>query len=134
MNIYLVLSILFVHWIADFVVQTDKQAKEKSSNNWQLTRHVGSYTLCFYIAFALFAAYQNHFGHLSASDLGLDPTICFFFPITFVCHWITDYVTSRINAILWRDKRVHLFFVSVGFDQFIHFAQLLITFKILSNL
>lgn len=133
MNIHLVLSILFVHWIADFVVQTDRQAKEKSSNSWQLTRHVFSYTLCFFVAFALFAAYQNHIGHLSASSFGLTPTICFFFPITFVCHWATDYVTSRVNAMLWRDKRVHLFFVSIGFDQFLHFSQLLLTIHFLIN-
>ena len=31
-NIYAVLAILFIHWIADFILQTDKQAKGKSKN------------------------------------------------------------------------------------------------------
>jgi hypothetical protein len=60
------------------------------------------------------------------------PVMLLFIPITFICHTATDYYTSRANMILWEKKNVHGFFVSVGFDQFLHYVQLLLTFYLLS--
>lgn len=57
-----------------------------------------------------------------------------FFPIiTFITHWLIDYVTSRINSKLWQAKKTHLFFVSIGFDQLLHYTQLILTFYFLTQ-
>lgn len=43
-------------------------------------------------------------------------------------HWVIDYVTSRVNKRLWAAERVHDFFVSVGFDQLLHYIVMLLSF------
>ena len=57
----------------------------------------------------------------------------YFVIITFICHTVTDYFTSRLNSKLWAKGDVHNFFVSVGFDQVLHYAQLFLTYKILAH-
>lgn len=54
-----------------------------------------------------------------------------FWGITFITHTFIDYFTSRLNAKLWEKKQVHNFFASVGFDQLLHFVQLILTYKFL---
>jgi hypothetical protein len=51
-----------------------------------------------------------------------------FYLITFIAHTITDFFTSRLNSKLWREKKNHEFFVSIGFDQILHYVQLFLTF------
>jgi len=111
-----VLAILFIHWIADFILQTDKQAKGKSKNWGDLLSHTFSYSMCWGITIF----FLPHW---------FDALI--FIGITFICHTITDYFTSRLNSRLWAEGKVHNFFVSVGFDQWLHYAQLFITYQLL---
>ena len=120
-GIYTILWILFSHWVCDFVLQTDNMALGKSKNMSDLLDHTGVYSLCMFmmlfglVEFTDFTWWDN---------LGL----C---TISFFVHTTQDYFTSRINARLWAQEKRHEFFVSVGFDQFLHFAQLLFTYKIL---
>ena len=116
----IIIGILFFHWIADFVIQKDEDAKGKSSSWRHLLSHTIDYSLVWYIlSFILVFT-------------GVLPTIFLWFaPITFVIHTMTDYCTSRLNSILWAKGDVHNFFVSVGFDQFLHYVQLFGTFFIL---
>ena len=120
MKIEIVLFILFLHWIADFVLQTDKQAKGKSKNWDYLLSHTAIYSTVFLFTGIL----------LSVNKAELF-SVFYFSLITFICHAIIDYFTSRLNSRLWANGEVHYFFVSVGFDQFLHFAQLLITYELL---
>ncbi len=115
-NLAVVLIILFVHWLADFVLQTDWQAQNKSKNNIALTLHVLSYTIvwCFVSLWLL--------GPAGSSVFAI---------ITFITHWFTDYYTSRLNSKLYAAGKIHYFFVSIGFDQFLHYAQLLLTYQLL---
>jgi uncharacterized membrane protein HdeD (DUF308 family) len=112
------LFICLFHWIADFILQTDWQAKNKSKAWKPLLMHTGNYSVVMGIVAAFILPY------------GFAPVI-YFVAITFLCHTVTDYVTSRINARLWGKQKVHLFFVSVGFDQLLHYAQLFITYDLL---
>jgi len=64
---------------------------------------------------------------------GYSPLMIWFPVITFIAHTITDFFTSRINSSLWKMGKVHYFFVSVGFDQFLHFAQLFLTYWFLTS-
>lgn len=107
--------ILIVHWFADFVLQTDWQAKNKSKNFKALTLHVSAYSVVWFIVSML---YIQQGGNLNFYWLA---------PITFVCHFITDYFTSRLNSKLLAKDDIHNFFVSVGFDQVLHYTQLILT-------
>ena len=120
-NIWVVLGIILIHWFADFVLQTDKQAKGKSKNWSDLLSHTIDYSVVwFYISI------------LYISSNGLNPILLFFAPITFVFHTITDYFTSRLNSKLWEQGKIHNLFVSIGFDQVLHYVQLFLTYYLLT--
>ena len=124
MSLGLIFSIIFIHWVADFVFQTDWQAQNKSKNNKALLSHTWTYSLIWF-TFGCFYA---------MSDPNYVPwSLSLFVLITFVAHTITDYFTSRLNSKLWADKKVHYFFVSVGFDQVLHYVQLFTTFYFLTK-
>lgn len=113
----IILVIIVMHWISDFVIQTDKQAKGKS-NNWKdLLSHTFNYSAVWLALSILLILVEV-----------LPLPFILFAPITFVAHTITDYFTSRINSRLWAEGRVHDFFVAVGFDQVLHYTQLFATF------
>ncbi len=90
------LIIYFLHWIGDFVLQTDNMALNKSHDNNFLFLHCSVYSLMFVW-------------------LGIT-----FYLLNFVLHFAVDYFTSRMTARLWEEERRHEFFVIIGMDQFIH--------------
>lgn len=123
-----ILIIEIVHWFADFVLQTHWQAINKSKNNLALTQHVTTYSICWLLPMALLFWY---------GPFNLIGAICLSFAFafyTFGFHWVTDYFTSRLNSKLWAKGDTHNFFVSIGFDQFLHHAQLFGTYILLKNI
>lgn len=116
MNLIEIFSIIFIHWIADFVCQTDWQAKNKSKSWEALLGHTVTYSAIWWGILSFFISL---------------PHVMFFFVITLVCHTATDYFTSRLNSKLWAEGKVHYFFVSVGFDQILHYVQLFLTYQLL---
>ena len=116
--------LLFVHWIADFVLQTDKQAKGKSKNWSDLLDHTSSYSATWIPFLVIWAMINN----IQLENIA---PIFKFIGITFFAHTITDYFTSRLNSKLWAEGKVHYFFVSIGFDQLLHYAQLFLTYNYL---
>ena len=127
MSLKIILLILFIHWFADFVLQTDKQAKGKSKNWKDLLSHTINYSLVWIIPIFLISYFYNGFTFIGAIIISLLFSIS-----TFICHTSTDYVTSRLNSKLYAKGDIHNFFVSIGFDQFLHYVQLLLTLKLLS--
>jgi len=85
--------------------------------------HVLSYSTVWLLTANLYSILTGHYLVLALFPI-----------ITFICHWITDYFTSRLNSKLWAKGDVHNFFVSVGFDQVLHYIQLFLTFYILKSL
>ncbi len=122
MSLTIIFSIILIHWFADFVLQTDKQAKGKSKEWYWLLSHTFIYSL-FWLPFILIGAWK----------LNYSLTMLLFVPITLICHTITDYFTSRLNNKLWNKGDVHNFFVSVGFDQVLHYIQLFGTYQLLTK-
>lgn len=118
------LLLLTVHFIADFVLQTDWQAQNKSKRWDALALHVAVYAACF----APFAFWR--FSLTSPPDAGFAFR---FVAITFALHFATDAITSRINSRMWAAKRVHAFFVGVGADQLSHAYALAGTFWFLTR-
>ncbi len=108
-SVWIIITFLLIHWLADFVAQTDWQAKNKSTCMDALWEHTLTY-----------------------SAIWIVPAIALFNPIcaaafvlgTLVCHTITDYFTSRLNTRLFKANKIHEFFVSIGFDQILHYVQL----------
>ena len=119
MNGPLLLYFLLIHFLADFGLQTHEQATNKSSDITPkyLIYHVGVYSIIWLLAsFMLFS----------------DPWVCVLFAgITFVCHFITDFFTSRINKSFFDKGDYHNGFVGVGFDQVLHYIQLYLTYILL---
>lgn len=127
MTLFEILAILFIHWIADFVLQTDKQAKGKSKNWNDLLSHTFIYSSVWvFVSCILFGISNKTLTVFNYVYLSL-----FFALVTFICHTITDYFTSRLNSKLWAKGNVHNFFVSIGFDQFLHYLQLFLTYYLL---
>lgn len=131
LNLIEIFSIIIIHFIGDFVLQTDKQAKGKSKEWKPLLSHTFNYSLCWYFVIFFFAIWGNHFNGYSAKELGWSSWMILFPVVTFVTHTITDYFTSRLNSKLWAKGEVHNFFVSVGFDQVLHYVQLFLTYYLL---
>lgn len=121
--------IIFIHWVADFVLQSDWQAQNKSKNNFALLSHTSNYSLVWLLPMCLV------FGKMKegATTEWIFWTTLYFSMITLVVHTITDYFTSRLNSKLWSAGKVHYFFVSVGFDQVLHYGQLFLTYYFLIN-
>lgn len=118
-SLYEVFAILFIHWVGDFVCQTDWMAKNKSKSWKPLLLHTGTYSVIFpFLGVIIF-------------PVGYFWEVLLFTVITFACHTITDYFTSRLNSKLWADGKVHNFFVSIGFDQTLHYVQLFLTYYLL---
>lgn len=124
MKTEIIIAISFIHWVADFVFQTDKMAQGKSKNWNDLLRHTWVYSMVWFIV-------GNFLQIFNEGVFFPKWFVIQFFLITFICHTIQDYFTSRLNSKLWAEKKVHWFFVSIGFDQFLHFVQLILTYKLL---
>lgn len=126
MTLLEILLILLIHWFADFVLQTDEQAKNKSKSWSYLLAHTLTYSTIWYVlSMLLWPA-----GHIMSWYV---LNSIYFTFITFVCHTITDYFTSRLNSKLWSEGKTHNFFISIGFDQWLHYAQLFTTYYYLKQ-
>lgn len=124
MSLEIIFGIIFIHWVADFVLQSHWMAANKSTSNAALSLHVYVYSMVWFFVGTALPLWQE-VSMLFVTSFTL---------ITFVCHWITDYFTSRLNSWLWKKGDIHNFFVSVGFDQVLHYAQLLLTYYFLKNI
>ena len=120
--LFIVIGLLFIHWIGDFVCQTHWQAINKSKSIKALSIHIGTYTAVLAILTYVLFAVTNL---LTITIFYSLASLIAFIVANGVLHFITDYVTSKINAHLWETKQIHEFFTMIGFDQFLHYAALL---------
>ncbi len=95
--------IIWLHFIADFLLQSDKMA---TNIKW-----LGIHSVVYSIPFLLF---------------GIN-----FALITCGSHFVVDYITSKVTKYFWEREQRHWFFVTIGFDQVIHLSIFLIMLKYL---
>ena len=98
------IMLLFIHFVGDFILQSNWMALNKSKNWIALLCHTIVYSLCF-IGYGMV-----------------------FVSITFLLHTLTDAITSRITSKLWQTNQRHWFFVAIGADQLLHYIGLAATF------
>ncbi len=121
MSAWLLLVLLSAHFIGDFMCQSDRMAKGKSTSFAVLGEHVCVYAgVVTVFMMPVIAMYVS-----TSIDLGV--VAARFCVVTMLTHFVTDTITGRINARLWREGRVHDFFVGVGADQLIHAWTLALT-------
>ena len=100
-----ILALIWLHFIGDFILQSDAMATKKSTNSLWLGFHVLVYSL---------------------------PLLLFGWQFALVngaAHFITDFITSRLTSYLWKHEERHWFFTVIGLDQAIHMTTLLLTFQ-----
>lgn len=115
---YGMLWLIIFHFVADFVLQSDWMAQNKSKSFEALSAHILVYTICLLVGVIPLLFIIGHRGGSAAMIW-----VC----LNGAAHMATDYVTSRINARLWAAKEVHWFFVGVGADQVVHYLTLGLT-------
>ena len=112
-SLLVIVVILWAHFIGDFILQSDYHAVNKSKDNWALFSHICYYTM-----------------PLAAAGL-IIPVSLAWLAVNAVLHGVIDYVTSRITSRLWVAGKRHWFFVTIGFDQSLHFTCLFATYLFL---
>lgn len=108
MSLSTISLILAVHFLADFIAQSDWMAQGKSKRfglNRNMAAHIGVYT-----------AFLVAIGPLWALVNGL-------------AHYLTDAITSTATSALWKRGERHWFFVVIGADQLIHVLTLIWTYQ-----
>lgn len=108
-------ALLAVHWVGDFFLQSHWMSIHKSKRVDALLMHVGIYSA------VLLVGTIAIFGTTSESlMITVTPAMLIFVALNGALHLGTDFVTSRITSALWKQERIHDFFVMIGVDQFIH--------------
>lgn len=118
-SVLTLLILFFAHWFADFVQQTDEMAINKSTSLKALLWHVTIYTSWLVVC-------------LSAGNFifGVTMVTWQFALFNFGAHFVTDFFTSRITSYYWKNGNRHAFFVTIGADQFLHAAALILSWAI----
>ena len=101
-------SLIWTHFLADFLLQSHEMSCNKSKSNFWLGLHCYVYILPFLWVGVQFAI------------------------ITGLLHFLVDYGTSRATSRLWQAQETHWFFVVIGFDQAAHLTFLLGTYALLA--
>jgi hypothetical protein len=139
MTLTVILSIIFIHWVADFIFQAEEWAVNKSKCFSALVKHTTMYSFIWLLVMVGFSVWGNHFGGPKMEELGWSEWMILFPVITFVFHTITDYFTSKIVSRKFANNEYGSpipnlgAFTVIGFDQVLHYIQLFGTYYLLTK-
>ncbi len=115
-----IISILFIHFVADFLIQSKSLTQNKSKNNFPEFIHIVVYSLILLIpSFFIFKSLE----------------LAWYFAIlNGVLHYCVDYITSKLSSYIYKTNQIDTNFLPsgslwpiIGFDQFLHSFMLLFT-------
>lgn len=111
--------VLFCHWVADFICQSRKMGERKSKEFHMLMYHVMVYNLVLDIMLFFVFPFQIAvtIGALNSGS-----------------HLIIDFVTSKITTHFHKENKMHAFFSTIGFDQYLHTCILIWTLTLYGDL
>lgn len=128
-QILTLISFLFLfHFISDFVLQPDKIAKTKSKKISSLLIHIAIYGSSFFVMSLVTSLFFK--GVLNLPIV----TLVVYCLVNSWLHLMVDFVTSKVTSYLWKEGRVHDFFVVIGIDQLLHNLCLIWTLVIFLKL
>ncbi len=102
------IQLIWLHFVADFFLQTPNMSLKKSKNIWFLLYHIIIYS----IPFLIFLPFK-------------------FVLVNSLSHFLVDFITSKSTHYLYEKKKYHWFFVVIGFDQALHLSILYLLWRIL---
>lgn len=98
--------LVWLHFLSDFLLQTDKMALGKSTSIKWLSIHVVTYSIPFCLIGWKFAIVNGG------------------------AHWVVDFLSSRACKWAHEQGRRGLFFKIIGLDQALHLTILFLTYGI----
>lgn len=107
MHLGILISLIWIHWYADFYCQNDKMAINKSTSIKWLLLHCGIYGLLLSV-FGFYFALINAFSH-----------------------FLIDQQSSKLTTKFHVSGDRHNFFVVIGADQALHLSVLVLSARYL---
>ena len=127
-GVWMLVLMLGSHWVADFIMQNDEVAINKSKN-WKICLlHSVIYTFSLMLLFSSANIIAYLFGCHYPMENWTVTEYCVFYLLNCFFHYGVDTVTSKINSWLWKKEERHWFFCCIGFDQFLHLSFMFVTF------
>ena len=130
------LIICLLHFLFDWKFQSNWMAMGKSKSVWILTLHAFVATLyCALWGIQFWTA--NFFFHLLTDGITSRLTSKLWFidlaPFRFSWEELSRYENrwASVYCVNFDERKRHWFFVTIGFDQFLHYAALAITWHLL---
>ncbi|MDD3793417.1 MAG: DUF3307 domain-containing protein [Candidatus Gracilibacteria bacterium] len=108
-DLKIIFILLFLHFLADFPLQSSWMSNNKSKKFLPLFSHVG-------VHFLLLSLIGIYFAILNA-----------------FLHFIIDFITSRVSSYFWKTGKENLFWIVIGFDQLLHYVCLFGTYVVLNS-
>jgi len=123
MTLFIILYLLFIHWVADFLFQTTWMATNKYRDIGALVQHTLTYSIV--MTLCMYPLLNNNIYSLLIFEI-----------VTFVVHTAQDYITSKMTHKQFERKIYNGWngaFTIIGLDQWLHFVQLFVTYSLLTH-
>ena len=117
-SIIIIILIFGIHYVADFILQKNEDAKLKSTSFKHLLNHVFDYYTYFVLMMlGVWYAFSIH--------VSWETIVWFSLSVSFL-HLITDYFTSKASKYYFTINHNKLFWGTIGVDQYLHQIQILL--------
>lgn len=119
-----IIFLLIAHWFFDFAMQDEKDALNKNHSLKHLFNHVNEYSAGMFLSLFIYCL---------CIGSNFIPSFMYaltFWCITFICHFVTDYFTSKESHKRYKANKfygINGFWSIIGFDQLLHALQILLT-------